>query len=236
MGKVSAVGLENCGGSRATRPIRLPRDSVNQRFPSGPTVIPLGRDPAVNPPKWVTVPSIVIRPILSMPGSVNHIAPSGPAMMPAGSAFSGSAYSVTAPPELPVVIAPIMSVVGSTNQTRPSGPGVIVVGSAKPAFFQERRPLYVREGPPNKTGTTGGPLIPVTPAVTEVSGPGVVPTGTPPKPAELRVAVPPLERGCVYEGGNLHDFERFLNTTGDCVFYVDNHIYNNILHSKKKNT
>jgi 5'-nucleotidase len=90
---------------------------------------------------------------------------------------------------------------------------VVVVASAKPAFFQERRPLYVREATPAKVGPAGGA----------------------PHPAgELRIAAPPLERGAVYEGGNLQDFEKFLGTTGDRVLYVGDHIYGDILRSKKE--
>jgi HAD superfamily 5'-nucleotidase-like hydrolase len=44
----------------------------------------------------------------------------------------------------------------------------------------------------------------------------------------------PLERGKVYEGGNLHDFERALGVTGDQVLYVGDHIYGDILRSKKE--
>jgi len=75
---------------------------------------------------------------------------------------------------------------------------VIVVAAQKPAFFQERRPLMIRDGD------------------------------------ELRPAAPPLERGAIYEGGNLQDFERFLNISGDRVLYVGDHIYGDILRSKKE--
>ncbi|MCC6554418.1 MAG: HAD-IG family 5'-nucleotidase [Polyangiaceae bacterium] len=75
---------------------------------------------------------------------------------------------------------------------------VIVVASQKPAFFQERRPLLVRDGD------------------------------------ALRPAAPPLERGAIYEGGNLLDFEKFLNIPGDRVLYVGDHIYGDILRSKKE--
>ena len=46
-------------------------------------------------------------------------------------------------------------------------------------------------------------------------------------------AVPPLERGKIYEGGNLVDVERMLGATGDEVLYVGDHIYGDILRSKK---
>ena len=75
---------------------------------------------------------------------------------------------------------------------------VIIVAAQKPAFFQERRPLLIREGD------------------------------------EVRPATPPLERGAIYEGGNLIDVERFLNISGDRVLYVGDHIYGDILRSKKE--
>ncbi|HEY2517454.1 MAG TPA: HAD-IG family 5'-nucleotidase [Polyangiaceae bacterium] len=43
----------------------------------------------------------------------------------------------------------------------------------------------------------------------------------------------PLERGRIYEGGNLHDLERALGVTGDEILYVGDHIYGDILRSKK---
>ncbi|MBK8251814.1 MAG: HAD-IG family 5'-nucleotidase [Polyangiaceae bacterium] len=86
---------------------------------------------------------------------------------------------------------------------------VIVVAASKPAFFQERRPLHVRDSvsKPNGQGAAGG---------------------------ELRPATMPLERGKIYEGGNLQDCEKFLATTGDRVLYVGDHIYGDILRSKKE--
>jgi len=75
---------------------------------------------------------------------------------------------------------------------------VIIVASQKPAFFQERRPLMLRDG------------------------------------AELRPAPSHLERGNIYEGGNLHDLERALGVTGDRILYVGDHIYGDILRSKKE--
>ncbi|HEY8091898.1 MAG TPA: HAD-IG family 5'-nucleotidase [Polyangiaceae bacterium] len=49
------------------------------------------------------------------------------------------------------------------------------------------------------------------------------------KPAEF-----PLERGKIYEGGNLQDLERALDVSGDQVLYVGDHIYGDILRSKKE--
>jgi HAD superfamily 5'-nucleotidase-like hydrolase len=51
---------------------------------------------------------------------------------------------------------------------------------------------------------------------------------------ELVPAAAPLERGRIYEGGNLLDLERFLNVTGDRILYVGDHIYGDILRSKKE--
>jgi HAD superfamily 5'-nucleotidase-like hydrolase len=50
----------------------------------------------------------------------------------------------------------------------------------------------------------------------------------------VRPAAVPLERGRVYEGGNLHDFERALGVSGDQVLYIGDHIYGDILRSKKE--
>lgn len=50
----------------------------------------------------------------------------------------------------------------------------------------------------------------------------------------VRPAAFPLERGRVYEGGNLLDLERGLGVTGDGVLYVGDHIYGDILRSKKE--
>jgi HAD superfamily 5'-nucleotidase-like hydrolase len=43
-----------------------------------------------------------------------------------------------------------------------------------------------------------------------------------------------LERGHIYEGGNLRDFERMIRSGGDSVLYVGDHIYGDILRSKKE--
>ncbi len=42
-----------------------------------------------------------------------------------------------------------------------------------------------------------------------------------------------LERGKVYEQGNLKDFERMLGVYGDAILYVGDHIFGDILRSKK---
>ena len=55
----------------------------------------------------------------------------------------------------------------------------------------------------------------------------VTPTGPATEPPET------LERGRIYEGGNLVDFERLLEISGERILYVGDHIYGDILRSKK---
>lgn len=43
-----------------------------------------------------------------------------------------------------------------------------------------------------------------------------------------------LERGKAYEGGNLEEFERLLGVPGSNILYVGDHIYGDILRSKKE--
>ena len=52
----------------------------------------------------------------------------------------------------------------------------------------------------------------------------------------LRTVRPPLERGSLYEGGNLHEFERLVGVRGSNVLYVGDHIYGDILRSKKESS
>jgi 5'-nucleotidase len=54
------------------------------------------------------------------------------------------------------------------------------------------------------------------------------------KGEDLVPAALPLERGTIYEGGNLVDLERALGAAGDEVLYVGDHIYGDILRSKKE--
>ena len=92
---------------------------------------------------------------------------------------------------------------------------VVGVAATKPAFFQERRPLLERV------------LVPL--SSTSLSRTGVAPVSDHTRPAAF-----PLERGRVYEGGNLHDLERALGVSGDQILYVGDHIYGDILRSKKE--
>jgi 5'-nucleotidase len=52
----------------------------------------------------------------------------------------------------------------------------------------------------------------------------------------LRPARTPLERFRVYQGGNLREFERLLQLRGSSVLYVGDHIYGDILRSKKESS
>ncbi len=45
-----------------------------------------------------------------------------------------------------------------------------------------------------------------------------------------------LERGKIYEGGSLTDFERLLALTGSNVLYVGDHVYGDMLRSKKESS
>ncbi|WP_375773670.1 HAD-IG family 5'-nucleotidase [Archangium gephyra] len=79
----------------------------------------------------------------------------------------------------------------------------IVTLAAKPAFFSEQRPFLELE----------------------TAGPG----------EEARVVgeAASVERGKVYQGGNLLQFEQQTGYAGECVLYVGDHIYGDILKSKK---
>ncbi|WPB82469.1 HAD-IG family 5'-nucleotidase [Archangium violaceum] len=79
----------------------------------------------------------------------------------------------------------------------------IVTLAAKPAFFSEQRPFLELE----------------------TAGPG----------EEARVVgeATSVERGKVYQGGNLLQFEQQTGHAGECVLYVGDHIFGDILKSKK---
>jgi 5'-nucleotidase len=52
----------------------------------------------------------------------------------------------------------------------------------------------------------------------------------------LKAVRGPLERGRIYEGGNLTEFERLVGLRGSSVLYVGDHIYGDILRSKKESS
>jgi 5'-nucleotidase len=56
----------------------------------------------------------------------------------------------------------------------------------------------------------------------------LAPTG-----AVLRPQADALERGKIYEGGNLFDFERLTGFSGERVLYVGDHIYGDIIRNRK---
>jgi 5'-nucleotidase len=80
----------------------------------------------------------------------------------------------------------------------------VVTLAAKPAFFSEQRPFLELDV-----------------------------SGKPGEEAPVVGAATSLERGKVYQGGNLVQFERFTGHAGECVLYVGDHIYGDILKSKK---
>jgi HAD superfamily 5'-nucleotidase-like hydrolase len=74
----------------------------------------------------------------------------------------------------------------------------VITGAAKPAFFSERRPLWLLSPSGDRLGEAQS-----------------------------------LERGRWYEGGDLATLERLMGIGGDRVLYVGDHIYGDILRSRK---
>src|SRR5690348_8120467 len=112
--------------------------SVNQRLPSGPTVIApgplLGVGVGNSVIAWVLgsiIPILLVRlshPVLvGWPGSVNQRLPSGPAVIPKGEpSVRGRGNSVIA--RVAGLMTPILPT-WSVNQRLPSGPAVILAGA-----------------------------------------------------------------------------------------------------------
>ncbi len=95
----------------------------------GPAVIATGVLPAVSG-NSLTVPLVVIRPMLLLVGSVNQRLPSDPAVMALAGPAGGVASSVIAPVSgTSVSIVPARSV----NHMLPSGPGAMSIGVVLPA-------------------------------------------------------------------------------------------------------
>ncbi|HXU63588.1 MAG TPA: HAD-IG family 5'-nucleotidase [Polyangia bacterium] len=84
---------------------------------------------------------------------------------------------------------------------------VIIVSAGKPEFFTEERPFVEldSEGQPVVKPTNGSS------------------NGTP----------SPFQRGRVYAGGNLKDFQERARASGDRVLFVGDHIYGDMLRSRK---
>jgi HAD superfamily 5'-nucleotidase-like hydrolase len=83
---------------------------------------------------------------------------------------------------------------------------VVVCRARKPAWFSERAPFLVRS--------------PEQPRLEHAR-----------EETSTR-----LEKGRIYEGGSLHRFEKLLGIAGPRVLYVGDHIYGDILRSKKDST
>jgi 5'-nucleotidase len=80
---------------------------------------------------------------------------------------------------------------------------IVITSAKKPSWFSSHTPFNRLED----EHKNGGTFVPAT-------DPSFVP-------------------GRIYERGNLHDFERMAGIRGDEVFYVGDHIYGDILRSKK---
>lgn len=89
---------------------------------------------------------------------------------------------------------------------------LIVVAASKPAFFQEHRPMMERVHEEREDSQ----MRPVQRSKTAGASGAA------------------WERGKIYDGGNLHDLERMLGVSGDKILYVGDHIYGDILRSKKE--
>ncbi len=83
---------------------------------------------------------------------------------------------------------------------------VVICAAKKPTWFAEGNPFMVRTPEQERTE----------PAQVELSG--------------------PLEKGKIYEGGGIREFEKRLHIEGGKVLYVGDHIYGDILRSKKDTT
>jgi len=115
---------------------------------------------------------------------------------------------------------------------------VVVVGCAKPGFFSERRPLFAvnpRDGTLRNTDN-GAPVTPIgededpsgaTAARSASAGAAAA--------AAARCASAPDDaEALVFQGGNYTDLHRLLGVqSGAEVLYVGDHIYGDILRSKK---
>jgi HAD superfamily 5'-nucleotidase-like hydrolase len=106
---------------------------------------------------------------------------------------------------------------------------IVVVGAAKPTFFTDRPPFYELDVTPD---FHEGGTVPDT--VTAANSPSVTGGFGGAGGARIRrEARSSFERGRVYQGGNLVDFEEMAGIRGDQILYVGDHIYGDILRSKK---
>src|SRR5262249_30858761 len=123
------IGYSVIAPAGVTRPNLSKLDSTNQRFPSGPAVMPSGRLSNVGIVNTVTTPAVVMRPmaVAEKSRSANHRPPSGPVVIPSGSLPDATGNSVMTPA---VVMRPILPAerLDSVNHSAPSGPAVISDG------------------------------------------------------------------------------------------------------------
>ena len=115
---------------------------------------------------------------------------------------------------------------------------VVVVGCAKPGFFSERRPIFAvnpRDGTLRNTDN-GAPITPI--------GEDEDPSGATAERAASAAGTAAAAERCarapddaeapVFQGGNYTDLHRLLGVrSGAEVLYVGDHIYGDILRSKK---
>ena len=82
---------------------------------------------------------------------------------------------------------------------------IIVVSAGKPEFFTEERPFV-------ELDAEGLPIV---------------------RSADGRPADAPFARGRIYSGGNIRDFQERARASGDRVLFVGDHIYGDMLRSRK---
>eukprot|EP00877_Chromochloris_zofingiensis_P002493 jgi/Chrzof1/12244/Cz06g26250.t1 len=105
---------------------------------------------------------------------------------------------------------------------------VVIVGCAKPGFFCERRPLFAVNPVDGTLMNTdnGAPIIPI--------GEEDLPTGGNFASTASMIDLNEGDNALTFQGGTFTDLHRMLGiTAGSQVLYVGDHIYGDILRSKK---
>ncbi|GBF93676.1 hypothetical protein Rsub_06779 [Raphidocelis subcapitata] len=104
---------------------------------------------------------------------------------------------------------------------------VVIVGAAKPGFFSERRPLFAVDPSDGSLRNTDG-------------GAPIIPIGLDDLPADnggstaSQVDLGDEDKALVFQGGHYIDLHRMLGvSSGTEVLYIGDHIYGDILRSKK---
>ncbi|KAI8472984.1 MAG: purine 5'-nucleotidase [Monoraphidium minutum] len=104
---------------------------------------------------------------------------------------------------------------------------VVIVGCAKPGFFSERRPLFAVDPADGSLANTdgGAPIIPIDAADLPADN-----LGSTASVLDLQEG----DKGRVFQGGNYVDLHKMLGiTSGTECLYIGDHIYGDILRSKK---